>query len=372
MDAAKTLDATAKVAVRVVTGFLCSLMFTSILWVSPQLIAQPLVKEVPTPQAQPIKGPGGQEYLHDSLLMFDQAELPDGFWMYVPAQPIPQEAPVVVFFHGYGGYNPMIYGAWIRHLVRKGNIVIFPRYQRNLISPKPDRFPENAAKGIRDAFELLTTQEGLPQPKLEHVSYFAHSYGGVIAAHLSVRAKAFDLPEPEAALLCAPGSGPFNGAVLDDYSGFPAHTKLLIITGERDRVVGEKFAWKLFREAARTPWRNLLRQYKDKYGKPEIEAGHNQSYALDMSFDTGKRNPTARKALRISRTDAVDFYGHWKLGDALLACSRNGQWCDIAFGGTEAQRHLGVWSDGTPIRPLDVFLPSKQDEATVDNRKVQR
>ncbi len=315
------------------------------------------------PDAMPIQptqhhsGPGGATYLHDKLLIFDQAHDPEGYWLFVPAAPTPDTAPVVVFLHGYGGYNPLIYGGWIRHLVRKGNIVIFPRYQRNLWRPAPKRFPDNAAQGILDALEFLRTHE-LSQPDLRHYSYIGHSYGGVIAANLSVRAAAYGLPQPEAAMLCAPGTGPFNGALLDSYADFPAETRLLLITGQRDRIVGETFAWKLFNEAVHTLWRNLLRHYKDPYGAPPVDAGHSQCYAPDLAFDSEMRNTTTRYALRHGRIDAVDYFGYWKLADALLACARTGQWCEVAFGGTEAQRSLGYWSDGTPIRPFDVFLPN--------------
>ncbi|MEZ4892408.1 MAG: hypothetical protein R2778_05270 [Saprospiraceae bacterium] len=54
----------------------------------------------------------------------------DGYWLFEPADPKPDSAEVVVFLHGYGAYNPMAYGKWIKHLVAKGNIVIYPRYQK--------------------------------------------------------------------------------------------------------------------------------------------------------------------------------------------------------------------------------------------------
>ena len=47
------------------------------------------------------------------------------------AVPTPEVAPVVVFNHGWFAVNPGVYGAWIEHMVRKGRIVIAPRYQRD-------------------------------------------------------------------------------------------------------------------------------------------------------------------------------------------------------------------------------------------------
>jgi len=68
---------------------------------------------------QPLSGPGGRNYPHDSIRVTDRAEKADGFWLFEPASPVPDSAHVVVFLHGYGAINPMIYGSWIEHLVRK-------------------------------------------------------------------------------------------------------------------------------------------------------------------------------------------------------------------------------------------------------------
>jgi hypothetical protein len=113
---------------------------------------------------QPTLGPGGSEYVHESVTFYDHAASADGYWLFLPADPLPDSAEVVVFLHGYGAYNPMCYGKWIKHLVAKGNIVIYPRYQKNLVWPRPEHFPENAAKGIRDALEHLR-KNGPIQPK---------------------------------------------------------------------------------------------------------------------------------------------------------------------------------------------------------------
>ena len=49
--------------------------------------------------------------------------------------------------------NPGVYGAWIEHLVRSGQIVIYPRYM-DVDTPVPDYLP-NAVAGIVDALGVL-------------------------------------------------------------------------------------------------------------------------------------------------------------------------------------------------------------------------
>jgi pimeloyl-ACP methyl ester carboxylesterase len=312
---------------------------------------------------QPASGPGGAEYAHHSVFFYDFAERADGYWLFVPADPAPDSADVVVFLHGYGAYNPFTYGKWIKHLVAKGNIVIYPRYQRNLMAPRPDQFPANAAKGIRDALAELQ-KSGKVYPRTEKIAYIGHSYGGVIAANLAVHRQQYDIPPPAAMMLCEPGSGPFKGALLQDYSGLPPDMNLQVIVGEDDYVVGDTFGRLVFNTATRTSNRNLIIQRSDTSKRRWILATHSEPYSFDMDFDNGVRNYTAIRVLQSSRLNEVDFNCYWKLADALLAFTREGRLGDVAFGNTDSQRFMGLWADGTPIRPLEVVLPPVDEGIT--------
>jgi hypothetical protein len=309
---------------------------------------------------QPATGPGSATYTHQKVQFWDHATRADGFWLFEPDDPKPDSADVVVFMHGYGAYNPMAYGKWIKHLVAKGNIVIYPRYQKNLIFPRPNCFPANAAKGINDALEILQNEPGHVKPRLDKVVYIGHSYGGVINANLGVNWAKLRIPKPSAMLLAEPGSGPFKGARLTDYSGLPADMNLLVIVGEDDFVVGAEFGALVFNTAVNTPNRNFIIQRRDTSNHYAVWASHSEPYGYDLDFDTGVRNYTALRVLSTSRVDYVDFYCYWKLGDALIAYTRTGQHGDIAFGNTPAQRNMGQHLDGRPVRPLDVALPNVQ------------
>lgn len=305
---------------------------------------------------QPEFGPGGADYVHDSVAFYDHAESADGYWLFLPAQPQPDSAEVVVFMHGYGAYNPMAYGKWIKHLVAKGNIVIYPRYQRNIMWPRADAFPENAARGIRDALDRLKL-EGPIRPITDKVVYIGHSYGGVINANLAVNWKKMRIPEPAGLMLCEPGSGPLNGARLQDYSGIPESVAMLIVVGEDDYVVGSEFGQLVFETAVNTPLRNLLVQQRDTNGHRWVLATHSEPYSRDDDFDTGLRNYTSQRVHNTSRLNEVDFYCYWKLADALIGHVREGKYSHVAFGDTPEQRFMGMWPDGQPVRPLKVYTP---------------
>ncbi len=297
-------------------------------------------------------------YRYDSVRMWDYGSETDGFWLIEPAAPIPDSAHVVVFHHGYGAINPMVYGRWFRHLARQGNIIIFPRYQRNLLRPAARKFPSMAAKAIRDALDTLRSGNHV-RPLSGPLIMVGHSYGGAISAFLGVRYKEYGIPQPEGLLLCAAGTGPLRAARLRSYEAMPENTRMLIVINDQDKVVGDRFQERIFRTAIHTPYRNLIRQYPDA-DSPGISAHHNECCSLDETLDNGLRNATIKRSYRHCDTNALDYYGYWKLLDALMDCTRRGENCQVAFGNTQEQQFLGKGLNGNPIRPLQITLPQQK------------
>jgi len=322
--------------------------------------------QVPFKAAPPTQGPGSPTYLHDEVKDYDFAERADGYWLYQPAAPRPDSANVIVFNHGYGGYNPMIYGAWIKHLVRQGNIVIYPRYQKNVYFPRPSKFSKQVSQAIRDALTKMENPHFV-QPITRQLTMVGHSYGGVISADLAINYETHNIPKPVAIMLCSPGTGPFKGGILDNYQKLPADLKMIVMVSNGDRTVGDAFGVKVFEEATNVVQRNFIRQYADRSIDPIHTCGHNESYAIDLDFDTGVRNFTAKRALRVGKIDNLDYYGYWKIFDALLDCSRNNTNCEFAFGNTPEQKSLGTQPDGTPLKTLEITLPSIPTNATSSN-----
>jgi hypothetical protein len=52
--------------------------------------------------------------------------------------------------------------------------------------------------------------------------------------------------------------------------------------------------------------------------------------------------------------DALDYYGYWKLFDALTEAAFNGRYREYALGGGNRMTFMGSWSDGKPVVPLQV------------------
>src|SRR4030095_1182318 len=96
-----------------------------------------------TPPPQPKCGPGGKHQPHASVIKNKYGKGSKEYWIYEPDSPKPASAPFIVFLHGWGGTNPLYYGAWLDHLVKRGNIVVYPRYQANILTAREFFIPNS-------------------------------------------------------------------------------------------------------------------------------------------------------------------------------------------------------------------------------------
>jgi acetyl esterase/lipase len=93
-----------------------------------------------------------------------------GVWIYQPAG---KPKDVVVYFHGQGGpeeATPANHLPWINHLVKRGSVVIYPRYEMSY-EADPMQFITNAVRTAQKRVDL----GGLP------VLVIGYSRGGAIA-----------------------------------------------------------------------------------------------------------------------------------------------------------------------------------------------
>jgi len=326
-----------------------------------------------TPPTQPTSGPGGSTYLHGDIIMTDFTSTfsADGYWLFEPDSPKPDSANLIVFNHGYGVFNPGPYGKWIEHLVKKGNIVIFPKYQLNDAS-LPGGYTPNAVTAIQDALTEINTNFTRVIPRMEHFAIIGHSYGGVVTANLALEYANYGTPQPQCFMLCQPGTGGINGGRLASYTNMDPMYNALIVVGENDIVVGNTFGREIMDSTSiPTSHKNYITHLADNYGSPNIQATHNEPLAKNNALGGGTVSAVITAAYVASKEDAVDYYCYWKLADALLNCTFYGTDCEYAFGDTPQQRNMGQWSDGTTILPL-VVEPSSIISVTENNEMFYR
>lgn len=293
------------------------------------LIFSQLAVAAPRQPSQPASGFGGSSYTHAKMTESEHGAGGKRFWLFEPAEPLPKSAPLVIFLHGYSAMTPDPYRAWLTHIVRRGAIVVYPQYQKDLLTPPPEFHP-NAAASVRHALEVLA-EEGHAKPDLSRVIVVGHSAGGVGAAVYAANAAAKGLPVPKAIMPVHAGQGPEKGwqvIPLGDISAIPAQTKVAVVAGAEDRFVGTRSSRKIFDGAKHVSERCFITLQGDDHGLPRLSPGHLAPLAHDLAG-----------------TNAQDWFGYWRLFDEL---------CDATFAGRkfDPSPAMGKWSDGVAVKPL--------------------
>ncbi len=117
-------------------------------------------------------------------------------------------------YYEYAGYKQM--AGFIRHTVRKGSIVIYPRWQTDVATPCPGPYDiepciTSATHAIHGALAYLHADHSRVQPDVRRASYFGFSFGGIITADLTNRYRKLHLPKPRAIFLDDPHDGGLTG-----------------------------------------------------------------------------------------------------------------------------------------------------------------
>ena len=292
-------------------------------------------------------------------------------FIYEPTDADLTSAPVIVFFHGYTGTNPIMYGAWLKHLVLRGNIVLFPVYQESLLDP--ENYTDNALVALQGAYAELQNGEHLT-PEDDHWAYVGHSLGCVIGMNIAAVTESNGLPPVKAVMACNAGDTTtledlqLPSIQAADYSTIPQDTLFLGIIGAEDDFVGPDVVLELYDKVAHLPQENreVLRINSDDYGTPDLLANHRAPTAIDYDFDTGTiitlRSSEIFDTPAVIRSDLgavdmLDYYGYWKWCDALTDAAFYNTNREYALGGTIEQLDMGVWEDDRPVRPAQRIRP---------------
>ncbi|HVQ00996.1 MAG TPA: prolyl oligopeptidase family serine peptidase [Candidatus Thermoplasmatota archaeon] len=289
---------------------------------------------MPSQPRQPVTGPGGSNYSFGAVRKTQYGKGAHEFWIFEPTDPTPQSAPLIVFNHGWAAFLPIYYEAWVDHLVRQGNIVVYPRYQAGLVVGL--RYAtQYAIDAVKQAITLLQNGSHV-RPELDKFAIVGHSLGGGITAEMAALANASGLPVPRAIMPVQPFLRPLT--MLSNFSGIPSSTMMLVVIGENDTVAGSASAKLIFKTSTQVPLsqKNFVTQRSDFHGSPRLLADHGAPTCIPNS----------------SWTDAMDYFSTWKLFDALTEYAFYGINREYCLGNTTQQRFMGLWSDGVPVNEM--------------------
>jgi poly(3-hydroxybutyrate) depolymerase len=173
---------------------------------------------------------GGESFSDEATSAGPLGEGSSGVWVYEPAG---KPKDLVIYLHGQGGpteTTPKNHLPWIKHLVSRGSVVLYPRYEMDY-EAEPMQF---IANGIRTA-EKRVDLDDLP------VLVIGYSRGGGLAVEYGAFAGEEDLPVPDAIMSVFPaGFGNANEQV--DLSPIPHTTEILFLVGDQDTVVDTRGA----------------------------------------------------------------------------------------------------------------------------------
>jgi poly(3-hydroxybutyrate) depolymerase len=149
----------------------------------------------------------------------------DQFWVIQPANA--RVRSVVVFIHGHGGSledTPHYHRPWLRHLARGGNAVIYPRYE---LLPGGHGTLAHMELAVEAAMQTIDVEDA-------PIIGIGYSRGGRLVMDWAAAAAGGSF-EPDALLSVFPASGEDPE---EDLSSIPHSTRIIVLVGDSDEVVG--------------------------------------------------------------------------------------------------------------------------------------
>lgn len=316
--------------------------------------------EKPSAPVQPAFGYGGKSYTHKSMTIEVIGIQENQYHLFIPDEPKPKKAGIVIFLHDETKISPKYYMAWIRHLCRKGWIVIYPNFQGQGEPSK--NFLFNAVRDIKDALKLLF-KRGLIEFNNTKTAIIGHGIGATLGANIAATSNYFGIPTPKDLMFAMPSKQFLH---LKDLSGISKYSKMLVIVGDRVDNEIKDTAREIFYAADRvkTNNKNYLTFLSDFRGEPPLLADReaplapeepvydHEVYKRRYEFVKFANDKVTARDLRTKPVDGMDWYGTFRLFDAMAANVFYNKPSEDAFGNTPQQRFMGYWSNGKKVRGI--------------------
>jgi uncharacterized protein (TIGR03437 family) len=246
-------------------------------------------------------------------------------------------APVIFFAPGYSTTDPVGYRALINHIVSRGYVVVFSPFQ---IIAGDGSVYEKRYDTIFAGFEEAALRYAR-YLDLTRVGFIGHSYGGGASFAMMRRGAVGKGWGRNGLFLFVMAPWYVYEITTKQLLDFPAHAKLIVQVYETDATNDHRIAKEVFERVGLSQQeKDFVMLRDDEYQGCKLDAGHGAPSG---------NNP-----------DALDYYGIWRLFDALADCSLNDSPAGrrVALGGGSAeQRFMGLWpaaggSAGRPVKEL--------------------
>jgi len=288
------------------------------------------------PPAQPASGPGGRDYKTQEVLIKKITKSNNIVYIFIPQGIDLNSSPIILFLHGLSAFfetDYTIYYSLIAHEVKRGNIVIFPIYQKDFFHPfSPKKFPEIAKSLTKQA--LLEIKKIAPENDLSQFIIMGSSMGGSVAINIISE----DLPAPRALILLTPGETfPFvptsiYGLPFKELKNLEPNCWLIVLFAGSDHLIlKENIKKKIIQRTEGIKNRHIFLIPSDTHGNLPLWSNHLSPFFIPS---------------------ALDYYGYWKIIDATIDCALFHKNCEIVKGETEETFYMGQWSDGKEVNKI--------------------
>ncbi|MBN1576303.1 MAG: hypothetical protein JW913_07125 [Chitinispirillaceae bacterium] len=151
-------------------------------------------------------------------------------YLFRPAQ-TGAKFPVVFFCHGITAEDPLVYGAFIRHIVSRGHAVIYSPYPTG----RSYLFPRSSYRILWNGFmKGVSTWDSLLD--LSTIGFVGHSYGAGAIPSLARKAMAFNGWGKKGAFLHLMAPWYAYGITQRQLRHFPQHVKVVVEVFADDRI----------------------------------------------------------------------------------------------------------------------------------------
>ena len=276
---------------------------------------------------RPSVGPGSTEHhIATTIQVFEQGEQTATgstkvTWFVPDVLAHGDSAPVVVYLHGFSAGVPGLYRGHIDHLVRQGNIVVFPAYNTTSLANDLDQnvMVDRIVANVDTALGALGTAADTSQ-----LYVYGHSagaaFGSVWEHNGGIAPKGIVLAHPSIDLSSIPV--PVEVTPVDWAAEVPSTTApVVVLTGDADTIAAPAEAVELFGYLTGAAVRVVWEARSDARMHPPITAGHLAPLALPVGADT------------------LDWRFFWAALDQMMA------------GQVEPAFDFGEWSNGEPVLP---------------------
>jgi acetyl esterase/lipase len=283
-----------------------------------------------------VRAPGDENYPHQAVGHHAIGKDDNRVWILFPDSLRPESANIVLFMHGWRALDPSYYGGWVDHIAKRGNIVLYPLFEKSRSDP-PENSLRNAIESTKQALQYLA-DAGPVQPDPSNFSVVGHSLGGGLAAQMAGLGVSSGLPQPRAVMLVMPGWLASRNYPTDNLTLIPPSTYLLIVEGDRDQFQGTRHGQTIFNATRQIPPDHKafvrLLSTKGLIADHYAPLSPDPAYHLEEESSGEKLRKEIAKLLigaRPGETDALDRQGLWPMFDELINVAATGGSIDVAI-----------------------------------------